>query len=443
VPASLIDQLRERRQEAREAADLILTRAADDSRDLTSDEVAEHSQHVRDEREANDALEREHARELSDVRASVARGAGPPVLTREAAETARAFQSAIFSRNPSPIEVACSFDQDDGWPEGFEEPIRGRTGKMRVHYRSRQESPNLRYAPIQERAVLTTTPTQALGTDVYSSIVEHLVETSAVMNAGATVVTTETGETLVVPRSEQFVVSAFVGEGVPITASSPVFGTVPLGAYKYGSYFELGYELANDTPTNLLDYVARAAAQSLALGPGGYGTDLINGTGTSEPRGLLTDAAVGKTGPGGTGTSLGAQSTAGQGTDCLWDLVGSLAEPYAQAARAAFIMRNASDIVVRKLKDSTGQPVQGLTTRGQILGYPSFLDPFVPPMANGNESIAFGDMSRYFVRIVNGVRFERSDEYKFKDDVVAFRCLIRLDAALIDTNAVKTFVNTT
>ena len=106
-------------------------------------------------------------------------------------------------------------------------------------------------------------------------------------------------------------------------------------------------------------------------------------------------------------------------------------------------MRNASDIIVRKLRDTTGQPVQGLGERGRILGYPSFLDPFMPAMANSVESIAFGDMSRYFVRIVNGVRFERSDEFRFQNDLVAFRCIVRLDGALIDTGAVKTFVNTT
>ena len=85
----------------------------------------------------------------------------------------------------------------------------------------------------------------------------------------------------------------------------------------------------------------------------------------------------------------------------------------------------------------------GLTDRRSILGYPAFVDPFMPAMANPAESIAFGDMSKYFVRIVNGVRFERSDEFRFQNDLVAFRCILRLDGALVDTGAVKTFVNTT
>jgi HK97 family phage major capsid protein len=282
-----------------------------------------------------------------------------------------------------------------------------------------------------------------MGVDVYSRIVQHLVETSSIMAAGATVLTTATGEDLIVPKSTGFVTSAIIGEGASITESDPTLSTVTLKAFKYANFFEISQELANDTPTNLLDFLARQAALSLGLGATGYGDDLINGAGSTEPRGLLLDAGTGVTGPAGTGTSLGTQGTANQGTDALWNLIGSVAEPYAAAPSAAFLLRNASDIIVRKLRDTTGQPVAGLGTRGSILGYPSFLDPFMPAMANTAESIAFGDMSRYFVRLVNGVRFERSDEFRFQNDLVAFRCILRLDGALIDTGAVKTFVNTT
>ena len=117
-----------------------------------------------------------------------------------------------------------------------------------------------------------------------------------------------------------------------------------------------------------------------------------------------------------------------------------MAEPYADAASAAFLMRNAVDVGIRKLKDTTAQPVQGLGDRRSLLGYPVYHDPFMPAAANGAEYIAFG---RYFIRIVNGIRFERSDEFKFQNDLIAFRCILRLDGALIDTNAVKTFVGTT
>jgi HK97 family phage major capsid protein len=419
----LLDQLREQRAAARTAADAILTRAAEQQRDLSPDELAEHQAEVVAEREANDRIEEAHARELAELRAAQARRGS--TLDRQALDIARAFRSAIFAKNPAPIEVYSNLP--DEWPDDLPE-VQGRS-PSRVH--------------VHTRDTLKSTATQALGTDVYGRIVQHLVETSSLMRAGATVVTTATGEDLVIPKSTGFVTSAIIGEGASITESDPTLATVTLKAYKYANYFEISQELANDTPTNLLDFLARQAALSLGLGTGGYGTDLINGDGSSKPRGLLTDAAAGVTGPAGTGTTLGTQGTANQGTDALWNLVGSVAEPYAEDPSAAFLMRNASDIIVRKLRDTTGQPVAGLTERGRILGYPSYVDPFMPAMANTAESIAFGAMSRYFVRIVNGIRFERSDEFRFQNDLVAFRCILRLDGALVDTNAVKTFVNTT
>ena len=422
---TLLDDLRSKRSSARESGEAILTRAATEERPLSADELAEHARAVADEREAADRIEQLHADQIAELRAGAARTAGGPVLTRQSQDTMKAFRSALRSKYAEPIEVFSELP--DEWDDGLPEVIHGRTGRIQVHTRD----------------TLKTTATQALSVDTYSTIVRHLVETSSIMKAGATVVTTATGENLVIPRSTGFVSSAIIGEGASITESDPTLGTVTLGAFKYANYFEISRELADDTPTNLLDFLATQAALSLGLGAAGYGDDLINGTGTTQPRGLLLDAATGVTGPAGTGTSLGTQGTANQGTDALWNLVGSVAEPYAESPSAAFLMRNASNIIVRKLRDTTGQPVSGLTTRGQILGYPAYVDPFVPAMANTAESIAFGDMSKYFVRIVNGVRFERSDDFRFQDDLVAFKCTIRLDGALVDTGAVKTFVNTT
>jgi HK97 family phage major capsid protein len=421
----LLDDLRGQRDSARAGSDEILTRAASEGREPTAEELAAFQAQVLAEREANDAIEREHARQLAEVRAMATRRNGP-TLTREAAETARAFRSAIFAKNPAPIEVYAQ-QLDDEWPADVPEPVMGRAGRVRLHTRD----------------TLKSTATQAMGVDVYGRIVMHMVETSSVMRAGATVVTTDTGEDLVVPRSTGFVTSAITAEGAQITESDPTLGTVTLKAFKYANYFEVSQELANDSPTNLLDFLARQAALSLGLGTSGYGNALINGAGTTEPRGLLLDAGTGVTGPTGTGTTLGTQGTINMGTDALWSLVGSVAEPYAESDSAAFIMRNASNVIVRKLRDTTGQPVNGLTDRRSILGYPVFVDPFMPAMANTNESIAFGAMDRYFVRIVNGIRFERSNEFRFQNDLVAFRCILRLDGALIDTAAVKSFVNTT
>ncbi|MGH3734315.1 MAG: phage major capsid protein, partial [Micromonosporaceae bacterium] len=64
----------------------------------------------------------------------------------------------------------------------------------------------------------------------------------------------------------------------------------------------------------------------------------------------------------------------------------------------------------------------------------------VPAPAANAKSVLFGDWSRYFVRMVNGIRFERSDDFAFNTDMVSFRALLRVDGALVDsTGAVKVF----
>jgi HK97 family phage major capsid protein len=53
--------------------------------------------------------------------------------------------------------------------------------------------------------------------------------------------------------------------------------------------------------------------------------------------------------------------------------------------------------------------------------------------------MAFGDWSRYVLRIAGGIRLERSTEFAFQNDLVSFKAVVRLDGALVDLNAVKVF----
>jgi HK97 family phage major capsid protein len=416
---SLLDQLRDQRATARTAGDEILTRASAEGRDPTAEELADLQRHVLAEREAADAMEAERDRQLAEVRAMATRGR-QPTLTREAAETARAFRSAIFAKSPQPIEVYAT-QLDDEWPADLPEPIQGRAGRVQVHTRD----------------TLKSTATQALPVSVYSRFVEHLVESSAVMAAGATVITTSTGEDLVVPKTTAYVTSAITTEGSSITESDPTLGTTTLKAYKYGNFFQISQELANDTPTNLLDVLSRQAAASLALA---FGPHLITGTGTNQPRGVVTDSAVGQTGPTGQGGGFGPQTTAGSGGDQLINLQGSLAEPYMNSPSAAWIMRNATSTTIRLLRDGQSRYVFPMEGRPpSLLGAPVYRDPNVAAIATNGKSVIFGDISRYWVRIVDGVRFERSDDFAFQSDLVSFRCIVRLDGALVDLNATKVF----
>jgi HK97 family phage major capsid protein len=413
--SDVLTTLRDRRTRVWEQAKALADHAAEQNRAFSDTEETEWTAHTAelkalDERMASLAEGEQRATAAEEAHRNLFgdQGPGPRSLSAANKDLDAAFRSAIKARNPAPIEIPVS---------------------SRSYYQ-----PGL-----EQRDLLKTTATQALPVSVFDRIVMHMVENSAVMRAGATVLQTATGEDLQVPRSTVFSTSAQTAEGATITESQPTLGLVTLKAWKYATYFEVSSELANDAQHDLLGFLARQAGISLALA---YGDKLINGVGTTEPRGVLADATLGVTGPTGTGTSLGVQGTANHGTDALYNLHGSLAEPYAIQPSRAWLMRNASLTVIRKLKDTAGQPVLPADTTG-FMGAPFVVDPFVPAMANTAKSIIYGDWSRYFVRIAQGIRFERSDDFRFQDDLVSFRALIRLDGALVDASAIKYFVNTT
>jgi HK97 family phage major capsid protein len=307
--------------------------------------------------------------------------------------------------------------------------------------------PGLEYRSLWEsRDTLTSTATQALPVSVYPRFVMHLVEQTPVLRAGAMLIQTETGEDLKVPKTTGFVTSALTGEGATITESDPTLAAVTLKAYKYASLWQLSRELLETSPANLLDTLAQNAATSLALA---YGVHLAAGTGSGQPLGYTVGGTVGVTGPSGTGTTFGNQATAGQGSDLIFDLYSSIAEPYLLSPAIGVLGRNATFGLFRKVKEgTTNKPMFDLTavkagSSVNLLGMPGYVDPHAPAPANTAKSLAFGDWSRFAVRVKRQVRLDRSDEFAFDRDLVTFRAIIELDGAIIDANAVKLFQHTT
>jgi HK97 family phage major capsid protein len=270
-------------------------------------------------------------------------------------------------------------------------------------------------------------------TSFYERLMAHLIEVSAVMQAGATVLNTASGESIQVPKTTSHSTAAIVTEGSAITASDPAFGQVPLGAFKYGTLIQVSRELLDDTGVDLEGYLSMQAGRALG---NAFGAHAITGIGSTTPRGVITDATLGVTG---SASVVGAFNS-----DNLIDLFYSVIAPYRASASTKWIMRDSSVAVARKLKDTTGQYIwqPGLTADAPdtILGKQVLTDPNVPTVALAAKSVVFGDFSQFFVRFAGGVRFERSDDYAFNTDLVTFRALLRADSALVDlTGAVKYF----
>ena len=58
------------------------------------------------------------------------------------------------------------------------------------------------------------------------------------------------------------------------------------------------------------------------------------------------------------------------------------------------------------------------------------------------KPVLFGDWSRYFVRMVNGIKFEMSRDFHFDTDQTTFRAILRADGAMIDTSGAIKYLRT-
>lgn len=254
---------------------------------------------------------------------------------------------------------------------------------------------------------------------------EHLIENTGIRRTRAEVITTASGESLILPKTTAHsTAGTIVAEGGIIGEADPAFAQGTLQAYKYPRLVQVSSELLQDTGVNLLDYLAREVGQSLANGSGAH---YVTGTGSSQPNGVITAGSAIVT--GGTG-----QSGIPTG-DELIDLFYGVTEPY--AAQGEWFMRRATVGEVRSLKDSNNQylwqPGLSANVPNTLLGQPIVTDPNVPACATDATSVAFGDFSAYKIRDVGSIRFERSDDFAFNTDLVTFRAILRTDGDLLDT----------
>ncbi|WP_282695491.1 phage major capsid protein [Streptomyces sp. CC208A] len=408
--SEFIKRLQERRANVWEQAKELLDAAEAEKRELTAEE------------------EQTYQRLNADLDAIDARAKDLAAAEQRNRDADEAFRQ-LLEKEPAPEHQRSAADQET---QRVRDWLTGASGS-----RALEIGPSQRM-PLDQRTLSKLTAGAGANTvpiSFYNQLVQHMIETSGVLAAGPTVLRTATGEQLQIPKTTAHSASAgIVAEAGTLTPNEPTFGQVSLDAYKYGFLLQVSHELANDTGVDLLGYLAMQAGRALG---NGFGAHLVTGDGSSKPNGVLTTSTLGVT---------GAASVAGApSADDLIDLFYSVIAPYRMSTSCGWMMRDATIATVRKLKDGNGQYVwQPALTQGSpdtILGKPVHTDPNMPAVALGAKSILFGDFSTYFVREVETVRFERSDDYAFNTDLITYRAILRGDGDQVDTTgAVKHFI---
>lgn len=219
------------------------------------------------------------------------------------------------------------------------------------------------------------------------------------MREAADVIETKTGADLPWPTMDDTAQEAtIIGENTSVgTDADLVFGQTKLGGFTYKSGVLLvSVALLQDSAFDFDKVIRDAMAGRFARGQNKHFT---NGTGTGQPRGLLLDAPVGKTGAAGQTTSVTY--------DDLVDLEHSVDPVYRRGA--AWQMHDDTVRVIKKFKDAQGRPIwaAGDISKGApdtLLGYPIVTNQDMPKMAAGAKSIAFGNFKSYKIRDVLGLQ---------------------------------------
>lgn len=257
----------------------------------------------------------------------------------------------------------------------------------------------------------------------------------------ADVMRTDTGATLPMPTFNYTAVAAtIVGEGTGgSTDSSTPFGVANLGAFTYRSpILPVSYEFLQDSAFGdgfIIDALGDSIGRAL-------NAHFTTGTGTGQPRGIVTDAVSGKVGATGQTVSIIF--------DDLVDLEHSIDPAYRKTGKCQFMMHDQSFKVVKKMKDSQNRPIylpgyDGLAgaAKDTILGYGVQINQDMAQMAANAKSIIFGCLNKYKARLVKDVTILRLTE-RYADNLqVAFILFARADGRLLDagTNPVKYYQN--
>lgn len=160
---------------------------------------------------------------------------------------------------------------------------------------------------------------------------------------------------------------------------------------------------------------------------------LTTGTGTSQPQGIVT----------GSGSGATAASASAIVMNDLISLHYSVDSAYRRMPKCGWMFNDNTASALRKLAIGSGdarglwEPSFVANTPDKLLGKPITINPDMADVGASAKSVIFGDFSKYVVRNVNGVFFQRLEELYAANGQVGFLGLKYLDGKVLNNTAIK------
>jgi HK97 family phage major capsid protein len=239
-----------------------------------------------------------------------------------------------------------------------------------------------------------------------------------------TIITSDGGELTWPTVSDTSNEGRIIGQSTASNDVDPSFGGLRLYANKFTSdVIKVPEELLQDSAIDLPSMIGALLGERIGRAANRKYT---TGTGASEPTGIVNSAGLGATISGTTITY-----------DKIVELEHSVDVAYRSAPSCGYMMNDKIVQVVRLLRDTDNSLIY---KGGKMFDKPDMFNGFAVFINNhmvnattaGNKVILFGDLAKYKIRRVQGLRFYRLDERYRDSDQTGFVAFSREDGGLLN-----------
>lgn len=225
-------------------------------------------------------------------------------------------------------------------------------------------------------------------------------------------------------------------------SATPTLGKWEIAAHEMYAMPKASQKILDDAATDVEGWLAAKIADKFARVEGAA---FWTGTGVGQPRGLASYTTAATADGSRAWGQFEHVNTGANGAfhttkmDVLHDLQGAFKDVYLNGAQ--FVMRREARTALRKMKEATSdrylwEPSNQIGQPDRLNGYPVRIDQYMPAIATGSLSLAFGDFKAAF-QIVDrmGIRTLR-DPFTAKPYVV-FYSTKRVGSGALNYEAVK------
>ena len=241
---------------------------------------------------------------------------------------------------------------------------------------------------------------------------------------------TDSGNPVPWPTASDQEEGEWIGESTTVTEADPSTGNVLFGAHKVSSkLIKVPTELMEDSAFNLASWLPGVIGRRIGRTVNRGGT---TGDGVNKMTGIITSSTLGWTAPAAGSLAFSDFVRLEHSVDPL------------DRENGTYMFHDNTLLAIRLLVDADGRPLWqpglnlGVPDRfnGRLISINQYMD---STLVSGQKPVVFGNMRKYKMREVRGIRLYRLEELFRTTDQDGFVAFQRFDGKLLDagTNPIK------